>query len=99
MVKKVIWTKAADKAFDNITAYLHEKASLQATQNFAQLVYDKIDFLIKHPTLGRKVSNTKSIRVLNFGKHHQLYYRIDGKNLIISNIFDTRQDPQKRPFQ
>ncbi len=32
-------------------------------------------------------------------KHHQLYYRIDGKNLIISNIFDTRQDPQKRPFK
>ena len=98
MVKKIIWTKAADKTFDNITTYLDEKASLQAAQNFAQLVYDKIDSLVKNPSLGRKVATTKSIRVLNFGKHHQLYYRIEGKNLIISNFFDTRQDPKKRPF-
>ena len=98
MVTKIIWTKAADKTFDAITAYLDEKASLQAAQKFAQLVYDKIDTLVKHPTLGRKVATTKSVRVVNFGKYHQLYYRIEGKTLIISNFFDTRRDPKNRPF-
>ena len=99
MVTKIIWTKAADKKFDAITTYLHDKASLQAAQNFAKIVYEKIDLLAKHPTLGRKIADTKSIRVLNFGKHHQLYYRVEGKTLYISNFFDTRQDPQKRPFK
>ena len=46
-----------------------------------------------------KLADTKSIRVLNFGKHYQLYYRIEGKSLYISNFFNTRQDPKKRPFK
>jgi plasmid stabilization system protein ParE len=98
MVTKIIWTKAADKKFDTITAYLQEKASLQVAQNFAKLVYEKIDLVVKFPTLGKKLASSKSIRVLTFGKNHQLYYRIEGKSLIISNFFDTRQDPKKRPF-
>ncbi len=99
MVTKIIWTKAADKKFDAITTYLHDKASLQAAQSFVKLVYVKIDLLAKHPTLGRKIVDTKSIRVLNFGKYHQLYYRVEGTSLYISNFFDTRQDSQKRPFK
>ena len=98
MVKKIIWTKAADKAFDNITAYLHDNASHQAAHNFASLVYQKIDSLVKYPTQGRRVITTKSVRVLNLGKNHQLYYRIEGKTLFISSFFDTRQNPTKRPF-
>ena len=27
-----------------------------------------------------------------------VFYRVDGKTLIISYFFDTRQDPSKRPF-
>lgn len=99
MVKKIIWTKTADKAFDDIATYLHENASFQSAHNFANLVYKKIDSLVKYPTIGRRVATTKSIRVLNLGKNHQLYYRIEGKTLFISNFFDTRRDPSKRPFK
>ena len=98
MVKKIVWTNAADKKFDNIATYLLDNASLQTAQNFADLVYDKIDLLTKFPNLGRKVATTKSIRVVNLGKYYQIYYRVEGKMLVISNIFDTRQDPRKRPF-
>lgn len=99
MVTKIIWTKAADKKFDATTTYLQDNGSLQAAQNFAKTVYEKIDLIVKHPTLGRKLADSKSMRVLNFGKYYQLYYRIEGKSLYISNFFNTRQDPKKRPFK
>ncbi len=78
--------------------FLHEKYSLQVAQNFANIVYEKINRLEKQPYIGPKVSGTKSVRYVNFGKHYQMFYRVDGKTLIISYFFDTRQDPNKRPF-
>lgn len=98
MVKRIVWTNTADKTFDSITAFLHDNASLRVAQDFAKLVYDKIDLISEYPTLGRKVPSTKSIRVLNIGKHHQLFYRVEGRTLVICNFFDTRQNPNKRPF-
>ncbi len=98
MVKRVIWRKIADRSFDKIAFYLHDNFSLQVAHNFTKLVYDKIDKLEKQPHSGAKVSGTKSVRYVNFGKHYQMFYRIDGKTLIISYFFDTRQDPFKRPF-
>ena len=98
MVKRIVWTKTTDKKFDEIATYLYDNASLQVAHNFAKNVYEKIDLIAKYPTHGRKVATTQSIRVLNFGKHYQIFYRIDGKTLIISNFFDTRQNPAKRPF-
>lgn len=98
MVKRIIWRKTADKSFDNIAFYLNDTFSLQVAHGFAKLVYDKIDRLEKQPYSGAKVSGTKSIRYVNFGKHYQMFYRIEGATLIISYFFDTRQNPSKRPF-
>ncbi len=98
MVKKIIWRKTADKSFDRIVFYLHEKFSYQVAHDFAKIVYDKIDRLEQQPYIGPKVSKTKSVRYINFAKHYQMFYRVDGKTLIISYFFDTRQDPSKRPF-
>lgn len=98
MVKKIIWRITADKSFDRIVFYLHENFSHQVAHDFAKIVYDKIDRLEKQPYIGPKVGGTKSVRYLNFGKHYQIFYRVDGRTLIISYFFDTRQDPNKRPF-
>ena len=54
MVTKIIWNKSALRTFDEMTAYLHDNFSLQTAQNFAELAYQKIDWVCKHPTSGRK---------------------------------------------
>ena len=98
MVTKIIWNKAALRTFDEITTYLHDNFSLQTAQNFAELTYQKIDWVCQHPKSGRKVHGTKTLLMVNFGKHHRLYFRNEGKTLIICDFFDTRQDPSKRPY-
>jgi plasmid stabilization system protein ParE len=98
MVTKVIWNKAASRTFDDITICMVDNISLQSAQNFAVSVYEKIDYIIKYPFVGRKVRGTKSLKMLNIGKHHHIYFRVHGNTLFISDFFDTRQNPDKRPY-
>ena len=98
MVTKIIWNKAALRTFDEITTYLLDNYSLKSAQNLADLAYNKIDWVAKYPTSGRKVPKTKTLRMVNFGINHQLYYRVQGKTLFISDFWNTRQDPNKRPY-
>jgi plasmid stabilization system protein ParE len=98
MVKKIIWNKRGQNTFDDTINYLHDEVSQQSAETFFNIVYDKIDKLVKQPFIGRKVGFTKSVRVINLDKHRQMFYRIVGTTLYISYFFDTRQNPNKRPF-
>jgi plasmid stabilization system protein ParE len=98
MVKKIIWNKRGQNTFDDTINYLHDEVSQQSAETFFNIVYDKIDKLVKQPFIGRKVGSTKSVRVINLDKHRQMFYRIVGTTLYISYFFDTRQNPNKRPF-
>jgi plasmid stabilization system protein ParE len=83
MVKKVKWNKAADKTFDEITEYLQTEFSTQSAENFANLVYNRIDQLTKGLTAGRVSPETKTVMILKLDKHKQMYYRLVGTTLTI----------------
>ena len=96
---KVIWTQTAQRVFDGIIEFLLEHGqSSSSAEKFFKDAYNQIIKVGNYPTRGRKVPNTKHIRFVNFGKHYQLFYRMDGRTLHVSNFFDTRQDPSKRPY-
>jgi plasmid stabilization system protein ParE len=95
MGKQIKWNKRALQTFHETAAYLEENFSHQAAVNFVNDVFKKVQAISKHPTIGRKAPKRKTIRYILVGKHRRLYYRIDGKYLIISSLFDTRQNPDK----
>ena len=98
MAKQVIWNKRAIKKLEEIINYLEIKASPKAAINLASKVFESIEILSRYPERGRKSKRRKTIRLINIGKHHHLYYRIHGKKLIIINFFDLRQEPSKNPY-
>ena len=98
MVKKIKWNKAADKTFDDITEHLQTQYSIQSAENFANLVYKRIDQITKGLTVGRISPQTKTVMILKLDKHKQMYYRLVGTTLTIVDFWDTRQDPKKRPY-
>lgn len=98
MVKKIKWNKAADKTFDAITDYLQTQYSTQTAENFAHLVYKRIDQIVHGLTAGRISSSAKNVMILKLDKHKQMYYRLVGTTLTIVDFGDTRQDPAKRPY-
>jgi plasmid stabilization system protein ParE len=98
MVKTIKWNKAADKTFDQITEYLQTQYSTQSAENFANLVYKRIDQIVKGLTVGRTSFKAKTVLILKLDKHRQMFYRLVGTTLTIVDFWDTRQDPHKRRY-
>ncbi len=53
--------------------------------------------MAKTVKINRKVPNSKTLQFLNMDKHHQIFYRTHGSRVSIVDVFDTRQDHNKRP--
>jgi plasmid stabilization system protein ParE len=98
MVNKVEWSKKSLQQIRDIIGYLRTEASEQAADNFVELFRKKLELVKIHPTRGRKSTKSRTIHFVNFGKHHQLFYRMNGLTLHIVEIWDTRQDPKKRKY-
>ncbi len=98
MVQKIIWNKTAQRSFDQIINYLHDEYSINTAEKFFKLVYRRIGQLTEQPYIGRPTKKAKTIRQINIDKYRKMYYRIEGRTLIIADFFDTRQDPDKERF-
>jgi addiction module RelE/StbE family toxin len=98
MLSRIVWTRRAIRDFDAIYSYYQENVSLIVADKFFEKTYFFLEKIKAQPERGRLVIDTKGIRVIKIAKHIQLFYRIEGKILVVSAFFDTRQNPLKRPF-
>lgn len=98
MVKSIEWNKRALRKMRETVAYLKTEFSDNTANKYVDNVYDVIERLKDYPFLGRPVVTTKTVRFIGIDEHRQMFYRLDGTTLYISNFFDTRQDPYKRPY-
>jgi plasmid stabilization system protein ParE len=98
MVKRIRWNKNAIVKVEKTAEYLELEFSIVAAERFVTNVYECIEKIKKHPSRGRKTSLNPGILFINLDNHRQLFYRIQKDELIIIDIFDTRQNPEKRPF-
>ena len=97
MVKIVKMNKTAKVAINSIAEYLESEYTYRTAANFVGNVYETIDKIKAHPTRGRTVPTLKTLQFLNIDKYRQIFYPTKGTTLVIVNIFDTRQHPDKRP--
>jgi plasmid stabilization system protein ParE len=98
MVKRIEWSQKAIRELRRTIEYLKSEASITSAERFTHLIQNRIEQVSKHPTMGRKAPNRKTVRFVLFGKSHRLYYRVHGSTLYITALFDARQDPRKRPY-
>jgi plasmid stabilization system protein ParE len=98
MVKSVKWSKRALKTMREIVTYLQINASDKVANDFIDAVYDQLERLKEQPFIGRPVVKKKTVRFIKIDKHRQMFYRPSGTTMYISDFFDTRQDPEKRPY-
>lgn len=98
MVTTVIWRKKAILKVEEIALYLETEISEKSAENFIKAIYATIEKVKAHPGRGRKVAVQQKIQFINADKYRQLFYRVNGKELIILDVFDVRQHPDKRPY-
>ena len=98
MVKRIEWTDTAVRKYRDIIFYYKQQDARKAAEHFQKAVNKKIMLLEEQPYIGRQSQKLKTIRLLNIDAYRQMAYRIHGTTLFISNFWDMRQNPKKRPF-
>ena len=96
----VYWTEFAEDKLEDIFIYYKFKAGTRIAKNLVNGIIDASLNLEQNPYIGQiedlLSERNQGFRYLVF-KNYKIIYWIDNKNkkVYISNIFDTRQNPDK----
>ena len=98
MVKRVIWTQTAKDSYRDVIFYYINNDAKQAAIKFEVAVLKRIDRLIEQPLIGRPSRKYKTVRLIKVDNYRQMTYRVHGNTLFISDFWDTRRNPDQRPY-
>lgn len=95
---KIIWTDFATNSLFEIFKYYKETANRHVAQKIKLKIFSATRQLIKHPLSGQIETNLQKLgedhRYLVEGNYKIIFKRTK-KGIIITDVFDTRQDPAK----
>ena len=93
---KVIWSDFASETLSEIYQYYKEKASLTIAQKIKAEIFTATRQLKKHSSSGQIEINLEELneghRYLVKGNYKIIYKKIP-EGMLITDVFDTRQDP------
>ena len=95
---RIEWSQTSLNEIIQALNYLKIEVSAESAQRLADLIKKKVSMLETNRVEGRQVPSKKTIRFVLVGKNHRLYYRKQGLTLYITRFYDTRQNPNKRPY-
>ncbi len=96
---KVKVTKPAEKSLDNIDAYYKKKGNRKHGRKLRKDIVKQSKLLSNNPLMGQEEESLKKLnrghRYLLIKPFYKLIYLIIKPFIYITDIFDTRQDPNK----
>lgn len=98
MVHEIIWTPNVQKDLVDIVSYLQREWSKEIANSFIDQLYIKLDLISQYPHLGIHSQKFKNVYRVLITPHNVLYYEVSELNIILLDIFDTRQNPSKNQF-
>lgn len=103
MTYEIVWTSFAEEQMDAIQKFIDcNSATLYNSEEILVKIIDTVKVLKENPEIGQKEINIPhknsaiEFRYL-IQKHYKIIYFVDKpkKTVIIADIFDTRQSPDK----
>lgn len=92
--RNVIWTKTADIQFVGILDYwVKRNKSTKYSKKLVRLVAERTTQIAKSPLI-YKSTDFIDFRVASLG-NFSIYYKITQESIIISALWDNRQNPKK----
>ena len=95
---KIVWTDFAVENLKDIFDYYSNKASKRTAHEIRKQILNSTKQLIKNPKSGQIEFNLEILkqnhRYLVSG-NYKIIYRLNGNEIIINDVFDTRQNPVK----
>jgi addiction module RelE/StbE family toxin len=97
MAAKIVWTNNAEEDLESIKNYLEKNWPDKVLLSFLDRLVSKLKHIEAFPEIGRPSENSYRRRLV-ITKHNLLIYSIQGEEIVIEAIFDTRQGEQKLNF-
>jgi len=96
---KIEWSEQAVNRAAEVLTYLEENHSIRSAQKFHLKLWEAVSKAGKYPTTGSPSLKVEGIRSLKIDKYRRLFYMvISTVDIVIIDIFDTRQNPEKLTY-
>ena len=94
---KIVWTRKARNRFVDILEYIEDKFG-ELSGTISRLRRKKFTILLREfPEIGTLEIRDRNIRGFQLTKQTRVFYRIKKDRIVILTLFDSSQDPKKRP--
>ncbi len=95
---KLVYTEQALKSLSESLEFIASSVSVETLETVRNRILDRADKLIKNPSSGKREEYLDHLglnhrRVIE--SHYKIIYRVIGRTIYITDIFDSRQDPSK----
>lgn len=95
---KLVYTEQALKSLEEALKFIAPHVSIETLEAIRNKIVKRADKLIKNPMLGKKEEYLEHLglnhrRIIE--SHYKIIYRIINQTIYITDIFDSRQDPEK----
>lgn len=94
---KLIWTRKVRNRFAVILDYIEKEFGETARQHFRTKTKEFTILLKEFPQMGALEIRDKNLRGFQLTKQTRVFYRLKDDRIIILTLFDSRQDPNKKP--
>ncbi|MCF8361235.1 MAG: type II toxin-antitoxin system RelE/ParE family toxin [Prolixibacteraceae bacterium] len=95
---KLIYTEQALHSLEEALGHMATKISAEKLIEIRDRILDAADTLLLHPLLGQKEPFLEHLGLDHrhlIESHYKIIYRVNGDYIYITDIFDSRQDPDK----
>lgn len=97
MAREVIWTPRAQADLLAVCGYLDREWGQRVKEAFLADVDEVIACIQVFPNIFR-ASGHLDIREALVTKHNLLFYRVNEERIYLLSLWDTRQNPEGRPY-
>lgn len=97
MALQIIWTENALEDYKRVIDLIDEW-SAEIAESFTETAQSRLETLSHYPFLGIASKSKVAVRSISLSKHNRLYYRITSSAIVVLDIFDTRQSPEKNKY-
>ena len=96
MALEIRWTTRADIKLDHLIIFFESEWGESVVRAFMKKLYDFLEILSEFPEIGSMQYPEKNIRGFSLTKQISIFYKIDGNQIILLDLFDNRSDPKKK---
>lgn len=99
MAYDVVFKLRFNNKLITLLQYLEKHWGEKTAVELLETIDQRIEALKFYPLIGKPSRIKPEIKSVLITKHNRLYYRVQKKKIIILNMYDTRRNPQRNPYE